>query len=110
MVRDDPLDLLTVRRVLAWYPDDVWRCVLAAGWLRVSQEQPFVGRTSEHGGVDGAEWEVAVLLDQLDHPVEVLASKRDQADLSGVDGAQERGFGAGSFLPFEHETDFGQDG
>ncbi|MCK9931888.1 DUF4037 domain-containing protein [Frankia sp. Mgl5] len=49
MVRDDPLDLLTVRRVLAWYPDDVWRCVLAAGWLRVSQEEPFVGRTGGCG-------------------------------------------------------------
>nr|WP_308222325.1 DUF4037 domain-containing protein [Frankia sp. AgB32] len=38
-----------VRRVLAWYPDDVWRCVLAAGWLRVSQEEPFVGRTGGCG-------------------------------------------------------------
>jgi hypothetical protein len=37
------------RRVLAWYPDDVWRYVLAAGWLRVSQEEPFVGRTGGRG-------------------------------------------------------------
>jgi len=46
----DPLDLLTVRRrALTWYPDDVWRYVLAAGWLRVSQEEPFVGRTGGRG-------------------------------------------------------------
>ncbi len=46
----DPLDLLTARRrTLAWYPDDVWRYVLAAGWLRVSQEEPFVGRTGGRG-------------------------------------------------------------
>ncbi len=50
VVLDDPLNLLTVRRrVLAWYPDDVWRYVLAAGWLRVSQEEPFVGRTGGRG-------------------------------------------------------------
>ena len=47
--------------------------------------------------------------DQLDHAVEVLASKRDQADLSCADGAQERGFGTGALLAFEHEADFGQD-
>ncbi|WP_462203587.1 DUF4037 domain-containing protein [Frankia sp. CcWB3] len=49
----DPLDLLTTRRrALAWYPDDVWRYVLAAGWLRVSQEKPFIGRTGGRGGDD----------------------------------------------------------
>jgi hypothetical protein len=37
------------RRALAWYPDDVWRYVLAAGWLRVDQEEPFVGRTGGRG-------------------------------------------------------------
>ncbi|WP_230205226.1 DUF4037 domain-containing protein [Parafrankia elaeagni] len=50
VILHDPLDLLTVRRrALAWYPDDVWRYVLAAGWLRVSQEEPFVGRTGGRG-------------------------------------------------------------
>jgi hypothetical protein len=37
------------RRALAWYPDDVWRYVLAAQWLRVGQEEPFVGRTGGTG-------------------------------------------------------------
>lgn len=46
----DPADLLTGRRAaVRWYPDDVWRYVLAAGWLRVDQEQPFVGRTGGSG-------------------------------------------------------------
>lgn len=34
-VLHDPLDLLTVRRrALAWFPDDVWHYVLAAGATR----------------------------------------------------------------------------
>jgi hypothetical protein len=46
----DPLRLLASRRdALAWYPDDVWRYVLAAGWLRVGQEEAFVGRTGGRG-------------------------------------------------------------
>jgi hypothetical protein len=34
---------------LAWYPDDVWRYVLACQWMRLSQEEPFVGRCGEVG-------------------------------------------------------------
>ena len=46
----DPLGLLAARRsALAWYPEDVWRYVLAAGWLRVDQEQAFVGRAGGRG-------------------------------------------------------------
>jgi uncharacterized protein DUF4037 len=46
----DPAGALARRRAaLAWYPDDVWRYVLAAGWLRVGQEQAFVGRTGGTG-------------------------------------------------------------
>ena len=46
----DPAGLLTDRReALRWYPDDVWRYVLAAGWLRIDQEEPFVGRTGGLG-------------------------------------------------------------
>lgn len=46
----DPAQLLTARRAgLRWYPDDVWRYALAAGWLRIEQKQPFVGRTGASG-------------------------------------------------------------
>jgi hypothetical protein len=34
---------------LAWFPDDVWRYVLACQWMRLSQEEPFVGRCGEVG-------------------------------------------------------------
>jgi hypothetical protein len=34
---------------LRWYPDDVWRYVLAAQWRRVAQEEHFVGRTAATG-------------------------------------------------------------
>ena len=46
----DPAGLLTAgREAVTWYPEDVWRYVLAAGWLRVDQEAPFVGRTGGYG-------------------------------------------------------------
>lgn len=41
--------LTSVRRRLAWYPDDVWRYVLACQWRRLSQEEAFVGRCGEVG-------------------------------------------------------------
>lgn len=46
----DELGLLTsAREALAWYPEDVWRLVLACQWARLDQEEPFVGRTGEVG-------------------------------------------------------------
>ena len=41
--------LAPVRAMLAWYPPDVERYVLAAGWRRVCQALPMVGRTAEAG-------------------------------------------------------------
>jgi hypothetical protein len=40
-------DLTRVRERFAWYPDDVWRFLLACQWLRISEEAPFVGRAAE---------------------------------------------------------------
>jgi hypothetical protein len=46
----DPDGALARRRTaLAWYPDDVWRYVLAAGWRRIGEEEAFVGRTGSTG-------------------------------------------------------------
>ncbi|WP_329166486.1 DUF4037 domain-containing protein [Streptomyces sp. NBC_01267] len=46
----DGLGLLdSYRKELAWYPDDIWRYVLASQWMRLSQEEPFVGRCGEVG-------------------------------------------------------------
>jgi hypothetical protein len=41
--------LAAVRALLAWYPPDVERYVLAAGWQRICQLMPMVGRTAEAG-------------------------------------------------------------
>ena len=42
-------ELTRVRNRLAWYPDDLWRHVVAVDWWRLAQELPFVGRTAERG-------------------------------------------------------------
>jgi hypothetical protein len=41
--------LAPVRAALSWYPPDVERYVLAAGWQRLSQQMPFAGRTADRG-------------------------------------------------------------
>ena len=41
--------LAPVRTLLAWYPADVERYVLAAGWQRLCQSLPMMGRTAEAG-------------------------------------------------------------
>jgi hypothetical protein len=46
---DDLGGLTAARAALAWYPDDLWRYVLAAQWTRIDQEEPFVGRCGEAG-------------------------------------------------------------
>jgi Domain of unknown function (DUF4037) len=47
--RDDAGELGQVRTLLVWYPDQVWRYVLACQWKRISQEEAFVGRAAEVG-------------------------------------------------------------
>jgi Domain of unknown function (DUF4037) len=46
---DDTGRLTAVRKALAWYPDELWRWLLACQWRRIDQEEPFVGRTAEAG-------------------------------------------------------------
>ena len=46
---DDLGDLTAARSALAWYPDEVWRYLLACQWKRLSQEEAFVGRCGEVG-------------------------------------------------------------
>jgi Domain of unknown function (DUF4037) len=41
--------LHAARAALAWYPDDVWRHVLACQWARIGQEEAFPGRCEEAG-------------------------------------------------------------
>jgi uncharacterized protein DUF4037 len=46
--------LAPVRALLAWYPPDVERYTLAAGWQRLCQLLPMVGRTAEAGDEFGS--------------------------------------------------------
>jgi hypothetical protein len=46
---DGPGDLTQLRARLAYYPQDVWLYLLAAGWARIGQEEHFLGRTGYVG-------------------------------------------------------------
>lgn len=43
-----------VRDLLAWYPDQVWRWLLACQWHRIAAEESFVARTAEVGDRTGS--------------------------------------------------------
>ena len=46
----DTAGILTgLRRKLAWYPDSVWRYVLAADWIRLGEDLPLMSRTGQRG-------------------------------------------------------------
>ena len=47
--RDDTGLLARAREAVRWYPHDVWLYLLAAQWLRIDQEAPFMGRNGEVG-------------------------------------------------------------
>jgi hypothetical protein len=50
----DELGLAAVRARLAWYPDDLWRYLLAASWQRIGEEEHLVGRAGQVGDELGA--------------------------------------------------------
>jgi len=52
---DSAGELASLRAALRWYPHDVWLYVLAAGWARLAQELPFVGRTADVGDALGSQ-------------------------------------------------------
>ena len=58
-------ELARRRAALSWYPDDVWRYALAAGWLRVAQEEAFVGRAGAAGDDLGSRLVAARLAREL---------------------------------------------
>ena len=68
-------ELARYRAALAWYPDDVWRYALAAGWLKVAQEEPFVGRTGSTGDDLGSRLLTARLARELVR-LSMLAERR----------------------------------
>lgn len=51
---DSAGELRAVREALRWYPDDVWRYVLAADWTRLGEEMPLAGRAGQLGDENGS--------------------------------------------------------
>jgi hypothetical protein len=52
---DHTQTLAQSRALLRWYPRDIERYVLAAGWQRIAQLLPMVGRTAERGDQLGSQ-------------------------------------------------------
>jgi hypothetical protein len=61
----DDLGLEAVRRRFAYYPQEVWYCQLAAQWGLISQEEAFVGRTSQAGDELGSRLVAARLAERI---------------------------------------------
>jgi Domain of unknown function (DUF4037) len=51
---DGPGELTAARERLRWYPQEMWRYLLACQWQRIAQEEAFVGRCVEVGDEIGA--------------------------------------------------------
>ena len=47
--------LIPLREKLAFYPQDVWLYLLAAQWMRISEEEAFVGRCGDLGDEIGSQ-------------------------------------------------------
>jgi hypothetical protein len=62
---DDDGRLAAVRTRLAWYPDDVWRWLVASRWARIAEHEPLVGRCAEVGDDLGSRTVAARLVRDL---------------------------------------------
>lgn len=51
---DDIGDVTQARQRLAWYPDQVWREVMARHWQAIAKKEAFVGRCGEVGDEIGS--------------------------------------------------------
>ena len=51
---DQAGELESVRRLLEWYPDYIWRYALACDWDRIGQELPLMGRAADVGDETGS--------------------------------------------------------
>jgi hypothetical protein len=52
--RDLDGELSRARTALTWYPDDLWRYVLACDWTRLAQELPLMSRAADVGDDRGS--------------------------------------------------------
>ena len=60
-------ELTRIRARLTWYPDDLWRHLVAVDWARLAQELPFVERTAQRGDDLGSRVITARLVDVAMH-------------------------------------------
>jgi hypothetical protein len=60
-------ELTRLRQALAWYPDDIWRYVVASDWRRLDQELPLMGRAGSRGDELGSRTIAARLVDIAVH-------------------------------------------
>ncbi|MFP3464589.1 DUF4037 domain-containing protein [Leifsonia sp. SIMBA_070] len=71
---DDGGEVERARSALTWYPDDVWRYVLAADWIRLGQELPLMSRAGDAGDDRGSR----IIAGRLSHVVMHLAFLLEQ--------------------------------
>jgi hypothetical protein len=64
---DQTGELTALREALAWYPDDIWRHVVACDWQRLDQELPLMGRAGDRGDELGSRTIAARLVDIAVH-------------------------------------------
>ena len=65
MVFHDDLGLQAMREKLAYYPREVWLYIMAAAWMKISQEEPSMGRTGDVGDENGSRILAARLVQYL---------------------------------------------
>jgi hypothetical protein len=92
----DPTGALeALREQLAWYPEQVWRWLIACQWRRIAQEEAFPGRAAEVGDRLGSQLLAARLVREVMRLAFLLARRywpygkwfgRAFADLPDTDG------------------------
>jgi hypothetical protein len=61
----DQLGSKAIQKKLHYFPKDVWLYVLASEWMKISQEEPFVGRAGEVGDEVGSKIIAARLVQSI---------------------------------------------
>ncbi|UIJ36143.1 DUF4037 domain-containing protein [Allobranchiibius sp. GilTou73] len=60
-------DLGAARRALAWYPDDLWRWLVACAWRRIGEDLPMMSRSGMQGDDLGSRVLAGRLVDAAMH-------------------------------------------
>ena len=61
----DDLGLKNIQQKLAYYPKDIWLFLMASEWMKIGQEEPFMGRCGEVGDELGSRLVAARLVKSL---------------------------------------------